>query len=101
MRYKSSMRIFLAAGLLVFPALATAGVFDMPQFVAPGEFAIGLEPEITLSDGAGLATNLRYTHGVSDLSNASAIIGTGGGLRQFRVGGNYTFDFFPDIEKQP
>ena len=80
---------------------AQAGVFNLPRFVVPGEFAIGIEPELLMSGGAAVGVNLRYTHGLTDLTNLTGIIGTGGGARQFRFGGALTFDFFPDIDKQP
>ena len=96
------MRILV---VLLFLALASgpaqAGVFDTPQFVQPGEFALGFEPELTLTNGAGMAGNLRYTQGLTELNNLNVILGTGGGPRRFRAGGNVTFDFFPDIDKQP
>src|SRR5271163_1229903 len=98
------MRFPRAIGLLVAwlaASLAQAGVVDTPQFVQPGEFALGFEPELTFTDGAGLAGNFRYTQGLTDLNNVNVILGTGGGPRRFRVGGNVTFDFFPDIDKQP
>lgn len=99
-----------ALGLLVLSAWAIgaiggpesrAGVFNLPHFVTPGEFAIGIEPELTLTNGAGLGANIKYTHGFSDLLNLTGVIGTSGGPRKFRVGANLTFDFFPDIEGQP
>ncbi|MBC7692813.1 MAG: hypothetical protein H7222_13715 [Methylotenera sp.] len=80
---------------------AHAGVFTTPHFLAPGASEFGVEPEITLSNGAGIAANLRYTYGLTDLNNFTAIVGTGSGPRQFRAGGNFTFDLFPDIEAQP
>ncbi len=80
---------------------AQAGVFNIPDFVETGDFAVGLEPELTLTNGAGIGGNLKYTHGITTFSNATAILGTGTGPRKFRIGGNLTFDFFPDIEKQP
>lgn len=80
---------------------AHAGVFNLPHFVTPGEFAIGVEPEFILSSGAGTGINTRYTHGISDMNNLSAILGTGSGPRQFRIGGAFTFDFFPDLAHQP
>jgi hypothetical protein len=78
-----------------------AGVFNLPHFLAPGEFALGVEPELIMKSGASLGVNLRYAQGLTELNNFTGIIGTGGGNRQFRVGGAFTFDFFPDIEKQP
>ena len=93
--------IFCLMLALPFSMIARAGVFDLPQFVQPGNFAIGVEPELVLTDGAGLAVNAKYTQGVSDLVNVQGLIGTGGGPRQFRVGANMKFDFFPDIEGQP
>lgn len=78
-----------------------AGVFSTPHFIPPGSSAVGLEPELVLSNGSGFGFNARFTHGVNELNNATLILGTGGGQRRFRAGGNFTFDFFPDIESQP
>ena len=89
------------APIILLATTAQAGVFSTPRFVAPGEFAVGLEPELILTNGAGFGANVRYTHGIADLSNATFIVGTGSGPRKFRVGGNLTFDFFPDVDKQP
>jgi hypothetical protein len=100
------LAVFLAflalslVGLSAAPARA-AGVFSTPRFVEQGHFALGLEPELVLSHGAGLAANARFTYGLTDLNNAQLILGTGSGPRRFRAGGNFTFDFFPDVEKQP
>lgn len=96
----SRTALFALLGLLTLNT-AQAGTFTTPHFVEPGRFAIGVEPELILSNGAGLGGNLRYTHGVTDLNNATFLIGTGGGPRRFRVGGNFTFDFFPDVDQQP
>ena len=78
-----------------------AGVFSVYHFVAPGKSAAALEPEVTLSNGAGVAANLKYTYGLNELSNVQAILGTGSGPRRFRIGGNMNFDFFPDVQGQP
>jgi hypothetical protein len=96
-------RCFTAAVFLlaIGSAPVQAGVFNYPHFVTPGEFAIGVEPELTLTNGAGAAINARYTHGLNDLLNLTGIVGTGGGPRQFRLGAAATFDFFPDIQGQP
>jgi hypothetical protein len=80
---------------------AQAGVFNIPHFVEPGNFALGLEPELFLTPSAGVGFNAKYTQGLNDLMNFQAIIGTGGGPRRFRVGGNVTWDIVPDIEGQP
>jgi hypothetical protein len=100
------MRVFfylVAVVLLAGPVVqsSAAGVNSTAHFVLPGDFAIGVEPELTLTNGAGVAANLRYTHGLTELTNATLIVGIGGGARQFRVGGNMTFDFFPDVHGQP
>jgi len=78
-----------------------ADVFNTTRFVLPGQFAIGLESEISFSDGAGLSGNLRYTHGLTDLSNAYLTLGSGNGTKRFRVGSGVVFDFFPDVDGQP
>ncbi|MDR3608322.1 MAG: hypothetical protein P4M08_13205 [Oligoflexia bacterium] len=89
----------LAGALVSSPAFAT--VFNIPEFVPEGKSAFGLEPVLTLSDGAGIGVNARYTQGLSDLIDASLILGTGSGPRRFRVGGNLVFDFVPDVQNQP
>jgi hypothetical protein len=88
--------------ILAFSAgQAQAGVFNVPHFVNPGKFAVGLEPELTLTNGAGIGINAKYQQGLTDLTNFTAILGTGSGPRRFRAGGNMSFDFFPDLEGQP
>jgi hypothetical protein len=90
----------MALMLSAAPA-AWGGVFNTPHFLQPGQFGVGVEPELTLTNGAGMAANARYTQGLSDINNFTVILGTGGGPRRFRAGGNFTFDFFPDVDKQP
>ena len=79
---------------------ARATVFNAVQYLEPGQSALGIEPEFVLSSGSGFGASFRYSLGLNDLSNASFLIGTGSGPRQFRFGGNYTFDVFPDDENQ-
>jgi hypothetical protein len=87
--------------VLVLAPSAEAGVFNLPRFVEPGKNAVGVEPEVTLTNGGGVAANVRYTQGITELNNLTAILGTGTGRRRFRIGGAMTFDFFPDIDSQP
>lgn len=82
-------------------SFAYGGSFDLVHFISPGDFAIGLEPELGLSNGASVGANLKYTQGLNELSNVSAILGTSSGRRKFQLGGNMTFDIFPDLESQP
>jgi hypothetical protein len=91
-------------GILGFVATistAQADVFNAVHFVEPGKMAFGAEPVITMSHGAGIGANLDYIQGIDELMDAEAVIGTGTGPRRFRVGGGITWDFFPDIDKQP
>jgi hypothetical protein len=97
-RYGLQLSVLAA---LFFATPAFAGIFNTVHFVDPGKVAIGLEPELTFSDGAGMGFNFKVTEGVSDLLNVAEIIGTGGGPRQFRVGLDADWDFFPDIDRQP
>jgi hypothetical protein len=99
--FKFLFCLMIAFGTSLLPRLSYAGVFNLPHFVAPQKFAIGVEPELIMTDGASLGVNLRYTQGLSELNNFTGIIGSGGNNRQFRMGGAFTFDFFPDIENQP
>jgi hypothetical protein len=97
-----TFRFFVSAALcFILGASAEAGVFNIPRFVEPGKNAVGVEPEVTLTNGGGVAANVRYVHGLTELNNLTAILGTGTGVRRFRVGGALSFDFFPDIDDQP
>ncbi len=82
-------------------ATAHAGVFNIPHFVPQGEFAVGAEPELILTNGAGIGGNVKYTQGLTSFADAQGFIGTGSGPQKFRVGGSLIFDFFPDVDKQP
>lgn len=100
--------IWLAAGLFFGffpggfgPTEARGGVFTTIHFIEPGSFMVGFEPQFWLSGGSGLSGELRLTRGMTELSTASFMIGTGGGPRGFRLGANGTLDVFPDIEGQP
>lgn len=83
------------------PGVAHAGVFNIPYFTQPEHFSLGLEPELTLTDGSGLGLNVKGTYGLNDLMNLQGTIGTGGGPLGFRIGAAAIFDFFPDLEDQP
>lgn len=98
----STALLFLVALILCWlPLPSQAGVFNLSRFVMPGQFAVGLEPEFTFSNGAGMGMNFKYTHGVNELSNLGVVVGTGAEGRGFRLGGIYSFDFFPDTSGQP
>jgi len=84
--------------ILVHPA--KAGVFNIPEFVDPGNWAVGLEPEATFNSGGSFSTNLKFTYGLAPISNLQFGIGEGSGNRGFRIGGTYTFDFIPDLKGQ-
>jgi hypothetical protein len=93
--------LFLAFTFLVSISSAQAGVFNLPYFLQPGENALGLEPEVTFTNDGGVGGNLKYQHGITDFSNATAILGSGTGIKKFRAGASLTFDFIPDLEQQP
>jgi hypothetical protein len=80
---------------------AFAEVFNIPNFVPQGKVALGLEPILILSDGAGVGFNARYTQGFTDFMDGSLLLGTGSGPERFRVGANVVFDFIPDVDNQP
>ena len=95
------MKFLLLSLLSLLSTSVGAAIFNTSHFVEPGKIALGLEPEFTMTNGAGLAMNLKYTQGLNDLVNLQGMIGMGGGPRQFRAGGTLNFDFFPDMEGQP
>jgi hypothetical protein len=82
-----------------------AGVFNIPQFVDYKSWAVGAEPEVTLSNysntgSSGAAMNVKFTYGMTPLSNLQVGIGGGSGSKEFRLGSTYTFDIIPDLEGQ-
>ena len=88
-------------GSVILISQTQAGVFSLPHLVNPGQFAIGFEPGFVMTGGAAMDINLKYTHGISESNNLTGIVGTGGGARQFRIGGSFSFDLFPDLVNQP
>ena len=105
---KKKIRLILAICVLspLFQGLtAQAGFFNIPEFVDYQNWAVGLEPELTLSSPAntsntGVALNVKFTYGITPLSNLQVGIGEGSGSKGFRLGGTYTFDFIPDLKGQ-
>ncbi|MCM2323796.1 MAG: hypothetical protein NDJ90_11105 [Oligoflexia bacterium] len=91
----------MSLACLMAGSTALAGTFNLAHFVEPGGFAAGLEPELTLTNGAALGVQGRFTYGLNELMNVGALVGTSGGDRRFRAGANTVLDFFPDIEGQP
>ena len=88
-------------GICAFNApLAQAGVFNLPEFVEYKSWALGLEPLITMTNGSGVGANVKFTYGISPLSNLQLGMGSGSGSKQFRLGGAYTLDFIPDLDGQ-
>lgn len=92
---------FTLGTLLLAPATSHAGVFNLPNFIEVGSWAIGIEPEITLTSGAGLAGTAKFNYGLNELSNLQLSVGHGNGPRAFRAGAALTFDFIPDVDQQP
>jgi hypothetical protein len=95
------MRSLVCVLCVLNSGTAFAGIFNTVHFVEPGKSAVGIEPEFTTSDGTGFGFNAKFTQGISELMDAAGFIGTGSGPRNFRVGGDLVFDFFPDIDRQP
>ena len=93
--------LVLALGILTLVPGAFAGVFSSIHYVEPQKFSLGIEPELMFSEPAGVGANFRYNHGLNDFLNAGLVLGTGGGNRGFRVGGNMLAEFFPDVDAQP
>ncbi len=92
--------VALVLSFFLLQAQSHAGIYSMTQFVEKNDWSLALEPEVTLTSGAGFATSVKYTRGLNDISNMQFGLGTGSGARQFRMGGAYTFDFIPDLEGQ-
>lgn len=92
------LSLFSLSLILIQPA--RAGVFNIPQFVEPSSWSVGLEPEATFSEGGSFSNTLKFTYGIASLSNLQVGLGAGTGTRGFRGGATYTFDVIPDLEGQ-
>ncbi len=101
MRKLNNFILLLSFLMSLFFSTAHAGIFDLPAFLEPGKLALGLEPEIILSDGSGVGFNGKVKYGSSNFLNWQAFSGMGTGDRKFRVGVTADFEFFPDVEGQP
>lgn len=101
MRCLNLLALFFMSLLGLGAPLAQAGVFDIPHFLEPGNFSLGLEPDLIMTPSAGVGLNFKYKQGVTQWMNVEGIVGTGGGPKHFRIGGNASFDFIPDVDKQP
>ncbi len=98
---------FLVLPTLFVSSQSKAGVFNIPEFVDYKNWAVGLEPVFTLStpkvvntESSGVGFNLKYTYGITPLSNLQVGIGDGSGSKGFRLGGTYTWDIIPNLEHQ-
>ncbi len=101
-RFKKSLLTVIAIiTLCTYEDLLHASVFDLPAFLPPGEFSLGLEPEIITSNPSGAGVNLKPRIGTTSFLNWQGIIGTGSGDRGFRLGATADFDWFPDVDHQP
>ena len=105
LRFMASKAVCLASVLgfvlIAVPTPAYSGLGTLTHFIPAGEMSLGADVDLTLTSGAGVAGNLKYTQGVNELVNVTALLGTGSGPRRFRVGGNMLIDFIPDMESQP
>lgn len=101
---KTTLFLFLLTICTLNPS-AQAGVFNIPEFVEYKAWAVGIEPEVTLStygntSSSGISSTVKFTYGITPLSNLQVGMGIGSGSKGFRLGGTYTFDFIPDLEGQ-
>ena len=95
------MTKLLVVLLALSAPLARAGVFDLPAFIEPGNYSLGIEPEVAISNGTGAALNLKPRIGHTSLLNWEGLIGMGSGARNFRIGVTADLELFPDIDSQP
>ena len=85
-------------GVLGFFQEVQAGVFNVPHLIPPGSFAVGIEPQFFMTPRASWGGDLRYVQGISEISNATVILG--GASSGVRWGANTTFDIIPDLPEQ-
>ncbi len=101
LKLQSLLTIFPITMLCVIAQSSHAGVFDLPAFLPPGDFSLGVEPEIITSNPSGAGFNLKPKFGTTPFLNWEGIIGTGSGDRGLKLGATADFDWFPDVEHQP
>lgn len=93
--------VTLLLSVFVCPLAAQAiTISTTPRFLVPELWTLGVETDVAfVANGAGLAIQGRYTHGLTDTLNVGGFLGTGAG-RGLRVGGQATLDLFPDTDTQ-
>ena len=101
------LMIFCILPTIFVSSPARAGVFNIPQFVDYKNWAVGLEPVFTLTspksvstENSGAGFNLKFTYGITPISNLQLGIGDGSGTKGFRLGGTYSWDIIPNLEHQ-
>lgn len=102
MQHFVSPILLIVTAFWVFISVGQATTsFDLPTYVEPGKASIGIEPVFALTNGSGASLNAKARYGVNELLNLGAMIGTGTGAREFRLGMVADFEWFPDMEGQP
>lgn len=97
--FRSIAVLFLLVG--PGPMKVSASVFQIPHYLEPGEFLIGVESTVHLVTGSGVSGQVRGGFGLTDSLGAHVLVGHGNGPTEFRAGGGVTWDMVPDIDSQP
>lgn len=87
-------------GSVGMPSLAEAIVVDSADVLEGGDFSIGLDTEVLLSNPSSEGLEVRAKYGVSDNLNSQAIFGIGSDYRRMRFGVNNVLSIYPDAEGQ-
>jgi hypothetical protein len=90
---------FTAAMLVGAPAMALFSTVDTADNLAPGQYSMGLEPQLIFDQFAGLNAIAHFDMGVNESSGLKFLAGSGS--TAFQAGGFYKLVPIPDYKNQP
>lgn len=89
----------LAAFAVARPAHAYFSTIDNGELVTPGQYQIGIEPQIVFDRYNGFNGIGRFDTGINESSSVRGILGFG--KVDFELGAMYKWIPFPDVDNQP
>lgn len=96
---RTTVLLAILVSMLGSPASAYFSTIDNGEMVAPGQYQIGLEPQLIFNKYEGFNVVTRVDTGINESSSVRGILGFG--KVDFQLGGMYKYVPFPDVDKQP
>ena len=96
-------KILLFIGFLAvffLPEISRASVFDAADFLAHRNAAVSALGELILTNPTSEGVEIHGRYGLSRDWNVGAMLGAGSANKQFRLGAEAVYNFFPDTREQ-